>query len=101
MSYFLMLEGFVGKSYDARRLGAIELNSVSSGDYGVSVSKKCDQDSFKIITALMEAQIFPSGKIISDSMEDMLGFEMINVSINSYQKSETMESFSLDFESIN
>lgn len=112
MSNFLMLEGLSGESGNPRHIGEIDILSAvlgyqqptrhsgkfpSSGKVlgDLSVTKKCDEDSHKLVDALVSGKIFASGKLTLEFEQNPVIINLNNVSIAAFSSNNAVETISL------
>ncbi len=115
MSSFLWLEGIEGESGNPWHQGEIDiLSAVRSyripnqhagkfknsgktiGD--VSVTKKYNEDTSKLIEAAVSGKRFSNGLITQESKNNVVILEMTNISIASFSSDNSVETISLIFE---
>ncbi len=115
MSSFLKLEGIAGESGDPKHRGEFDIDDMRFGNGGIfgsnpvpektpviTVTRRIDKDSNKLLAACAIGTIFPNGKITLDVENKVKTLTMNNILIQSYKSpgnsEESIESIELSVE---
>lgn len=116
MSNFLKLEGITGESDNPWHIGEFDiisavLNYTSPNQHtefsrsgkvlgDVSVTRKQERDSNKLMSASREGKTFSSGQITLESTGKILILDMNNIAIIAYSLHKSIETISLAYGSL-